>query len=111
MIFFYESQIYRFDRDVLTYQINVCYERIFKKKKKKKKKKLTYPILTNRSAAFCTLLSLLDKTSKSKYSSTVGNTLFKYLKYKNDSESFSDYLGFTMYFRGFCNKVDKCFTS
>ena len=42
--------------------------------------RLTYPILTNLSAAFCTLLSLFDKTSSNKYSSTVGKTLFKYLK-------------------------------
>ena len=40
---------------------------------------LTYPILTSLSAAFCTLLSLFERTSNNRYSSTVGNTLFRYL--------------------------------
>ncbi len=43
------------------------------------KKKGAIMIIAYLSAAFCTLFSLLASTSRSRYSSTVGNTLFKYL--------------------------------
>ncbi len=43
------------------------------------KKKGVIMIIAYLSAAFCTLFSLLASTSRSRYSSTVGNTLFRYL--------------------------------